>query len=450
MRILQLLSAAPLVLAAMLVSSPRADAVEAASTTTLNVRTGPGTEYSVVDSLDPGEVVEVGECISNGWCYIYQTGPNGWVSSRYLSAVTSGGGSGSGSGGGSGSGSGSASSDDCKLNLTFDGTGRPALTLTCGNASVTATTPPPTTPEPDKACFYTGTNYTGAEFCTGLGSINSLNATFRNRISSVKLFGAAKAKLCQFPNLAGYCRVVATDRTVLPASINNRAASLIVFTGSSPTPPPPPPPTARACFYTGPNYTGANFCRGVGVVNVLNTTFRNRITSVRLVGGARARLCRGTGLSGYCVNITSNRPLLNAAMNNRAASLRVFVGAPPPPSGPVTHSTGTILLPRGAKANLDNGTVGGGSGMDIWYKSPSPALRNLVPINGARFALGSGRARGYAGCRAATYTSGALSLWVMPVGTYVCVKTSAGRISQFRVNGYVGSKVRLGYTTWQP
>jgi hypothetical protein len=34
------------------------------------------------------------------------------------------------------------------------------------------------------------------------------------------------------------------------------------------------------------------------------------------------------------------------------------------------------------------------------------------------------------------------------VGSYVCVKTNQGRISQFRLNGYSGTTMNLGYTTW--
>ena len=38
------------------------------------------------------------------------------------------------------------------------------------------------------------------------------------------------------------------------------------------------------------------------------------------------------------------------------------------------------------------------------------------------------------------------------VGTYVCVKTNQGRISEFRMNHISGGspkKLKIGYTTWQ-
>jgi hypothetical protein len=36
----------------------------------------------------------------------------------------------------------------------------------------------------------------------------------------------------------------------------------------------------------------------------------------------------------------------------------------------------------------------------------------------------------------------------VPPGTYVCARTDEGRISQFRANGFVGTTMKLGYTTW--
>ena len=60
-------------------------AFAATATASVNVRTGPGTSYGVVDTLAPGEnVAIVGQ--SNGWCRVDKPGPNGWVSCAYLTA----------------------------------------------------------------------------------------------------------------------------------------------------------------------------------------------------------------------------------------------------------------------------------------------------------------------------------------------------------------------------
>lgn len=58
-------------------------ALAATATASVNVRSGPGTQYRVVDTLSPGQRVSVTD-ESGGWCEINQSGPDGWVSCRYL------------------------------------------------------------------------------------------------------------------------------------------------------------------------------------------------------------------------------------------------------------------------------------------------------------------------------------------------------------------------------
>jgi SH3-like domain-containing protein len=49
----------------------------------VNVRSGPGTHYSVVDTIRRGQRVDVEQCRGN-WCYVQKRGPDGWVSANYL------------------------------------------------------------------------------------------------------------------------------------------------------------------------------------------------------------------------------------------------------------------------------------------------------------------------------------------------------------------------------
>jgi len=54
----------------------------------VNVRSGPGTNFAVVDRLDAGEAVTRGQCTSDGgWCYVNHTGADGWVSASFLTPV---------------------------------------------------------------------------------------------------------------------------------------------------------------------------------------------------------------------------------------------------------------------------------------------------------------------------------------------------------------------------
>ena len=57
------------------------------SATTLNIRSGPGTTYSVVDTVNNGEIVVIIEKSNSEWYRINHDGTVGYVSSRYLKNV---------------------------------------------------------------------------------------------------------------------------------------------------------------------------------------------------------------------------------------------------------------------------------------------------------------------------------------------------------------------------
>ncbi|SFV29794.1 Uncharacterized conserved protein YraI [Devosia crocina] len=69
---------------AVLATTVAASAATAYATGNVNVRNGPGTGYRVVDTLIRGQRVDVQYC-QGSWCFIEKRGPNGWVSSNYLS-----------------------------------------------------------------------------------------------------------------------------------------------------------------------------------------------------------------------------------------------------------------------------------------------------------------------------------------------------------------------------
>jgi uncharacterized protein YraI len=73
-------------LAALMVAAMSAGAFawDAVATTSVNVRSGPGTQFRVVEVLQRGEVVDVEYC-RNGWCFLdLGWNGNGWTSQRYL------------------------------------------------------------------------------------------------------------------------------------------------------------------------------------------------------------------------------------------------------------------------------------------------------------------------------------------------------------------------------
>lgn len=68
---------------ALLATTAAASAAPAFASGNVNVRSGPGTGFSVVDNLRRGEQVDIDYCRGT-WCFIQKRGPDGWVSANYL------------------------------------------------------------------------------------------------------------------------------------------------------------------------------------------------------------------------------------------------------------------------------------------------------------------------------------------------------------------------------
>ncbi|SMH37305.1 SH3 domain-containing protein [Maritimibacter sp. HL-12] len=296
--ILNTLAAAGLSLLAMTLS---AAALDATATTWLNVRSGPGAENPVVDTLHPGEAVTVEECEPGGWCQIGHAGPDGWVNASYLEPVTDGG----------------APTPDCRFQLTL-GPGGPTLSIVCDGGGAPGGGGggglPPS--DPDRACFFDGPNYTGDSICREVGLYPSLPPVANDRITSVRLEGNARVRLCENANMGPYCRDLTTSEAQLGPYLDNKVSSLRVYTGSLPA-------LKQACFFDLPGYTGDHFCMRQGRIDVLPPAANDRATSVALFGGAQATLCVETNLGGYCRTMNSNVPVLGALLNNKASSVLV-------------------------------------------------------------------------------------------------------------------------------
>ena len=75
-------------LGAAIVALSAGAAFAATATASVNVRTGPGTQFRAIDTLHAGERVGVVDR-EGSWCAIDASGPNGWVSCRYLTSDNS-------------------------------------------------------------------------------------------------------------------------------------------------------------------------------------------------------------------------------------------------------------------------------------------------------------------------------------------------------------------------
>ncbi len=116
-------------------------------------------------------------------------------------------------------------------------------------------------------------------------------------------------------------------------------------------------------------------------------------------------------------------------------------------------STGRIEVPQTYTFDLDHGRVGSaGGGVDLWFEAETRDLLYLTPRGGARISVGNRSNRGYAGCSAARFSPQRVSLRDVPVGSYVCVRTGEGRISQIKLHAVSGGSPKtlaIGYMTWK-
>lgn len=81
------LAATALMLAGVMVLPAVAMAANAFTTGTVNVRSGPGTNYARIATLPAGTSVDVRRCEVN-WCNILRSGLRGWVSANFLSGYS--------------------------------------------------------------------------------------------------------------------------------------------------------------------------------------------------------------------------------------------------------------------------------------------------------------------------------------------------------------------------
>ncbi len=269
-------------------------AAEARATAWVNVRSGPGTSYAVIDTMAPGEVANITEC-QGSWCYVERDGPDGWVSSSYLTAAEE------------------SDDPDCSFQLVIGPDG-PRFAVTCGDGSGSSVTINPT--DPNRVCFYKGANFTGAKFCRTAGTYNTMPAGFNDTVTSIRTYGSARVRVCEFANMGPYCRVVSSSESHLGAYLDNAISSFRIANG-------PLPPMKQACLFDLPNYGGDHVCFKVGT-HTLPVAAQNRASSVLLLEGALARLSKSPvyGIGGAYV-VTTNKPVLPAAWNNKARSIRV-------------------------------------------------------------------------------------------------------------------------------
>ena len=198
--LLNLATATAVAATAVVVFLPAAQAAPGTVTSNVNVRSGPGTEYQVVDTVRRGTQVDVQQC-QGSWCYIVKSGPDGWVSANYLSA-----------------GGNPVNPSQPGLSFGIQVPGGPSINFGVGQQPQPQPQPPRPGPRPGpapvptfgEACFYDRTNFRGGSFCLEQGeSIRNLG-DWRDRISSIDNSDGLSVQVCSERNFRN-CRTYTTS-----------------------------------------------------------------------------------------------------------------------------------------------------------------------------------------------------------------------------------------------
>ncbi len=195
-------------------SATTALAYPATASNAVHVRSGPGTQYNIVDTLHGGEHVNVDQCSQGyGWCHVEHSGPDGWVSARYL-----------------------ADAQSRPLNRFAFSFNIPQLGFKFGVGPRGPYARPSPGAGPDhhrrmaRVCFYEDWNYQGDHFCAREGQAKArLSGPWNDRISSIRVFGDARVKVCQDWNYKGRCSVIGENHASLKGRNNDIISSYRVM-----------------------------------------------------------------------------------------------------------------------------------------------------------------------------------------------------------------------------
>ena len=121
----------------------------------------------------------------------------------------------------------------------------------------------------------------------------------------------------------------------------------------------------------------------------------------------------------------------------------------PIPDPPI-FSSGHLDIPQTFLADLDSGQVTL-DGQDIFFQAQTATIRFITPVQTATIALMGTNQPSFADCNAAPLAATPIPIQSVPAGTFLCVRTDAGRISRLRVTATVGSSpgtLSIDFTTF--
>lgn len=128
-------------------------------------------------------------------------------------------------------------------------------------------------------------------------------------------------------------------------------------------------------------------------------------------------------------------------------------GSPPPTPTSESHASGTFTVRGTYNIDFDTGAETPRPAADFWYEVIRSGESYLTSRNGARLSIMSATEPGYSGCTAATYTDARTRIETITAGRWICVRTSEGRIGEFRIESIdrfsAPSRMTMRFTTWR-
>jgi hypothetical protein len=200
-KLLKIATGVAVVATAAVVLLPAAYAAPGVVTSNVNLRSGPGTNYGVIDTVRRGEQVDVQQC-QGSWCYVVKPGPDGWVSANYLSA---------------GGTAVNPAQPSISFGFNIGGGNGPSVSIGVGNQP-TPQRPqrPPVVIQPtySEVCFFDRTRQRGDSFCLESGDSTRDLGNWRDRISSISNPDGLEVQVCSEPNYRD-CRTYTTSASSL-------------------------------------------------------------------------------------------------------------------------------------------------------------------------------------------------------------------------------------------
>ena len=82
---------------------------------------------------------------------------------------------------------------------------------------------------------------------------------------------------------------------------------------------------AKVCYYTQPYFRGASFCSKPGTgFKQLGRRWNDRISSIRIIGHARTKVCTDAGMTGKCILLNGGARSQLLSMDNAISSLVIY------------------------------------------------------------------------------------------------------------------------------